>query len=321
MTLLLAHSVVGAPVAFCRLLGSSLDLVILPFFMRLRSLADMMRTTSPFIAYSADSIRPSTRPIAAHRTLPLGIESCKFDLAWSSRIHLPARPSLGRVLLPPPPAARFRRPQRYYAGSDASPARTRRQGLSASFALPSEHPTPSHAVGSDITISSTSVYPTGCRHPGFVFESQTRRTTTPKRVRYPAGCSFASGCSPPRLPQSRSRTTQLPSATRGVTSHRWDFHLLTKQHRRRTIPGSRENARPGMTALSFRSPHGAQRNAGPPPRISLRSIRATHFAHHPSSGRRTGRPVATARSMAMVVSRLMRASPGVVCTVGSPVAR
>jgi hypothetical protein len=27
-----------------------------------------------------------------------------------------------------------------------------------------------------------------------------------------------------------------------------DFHLLTKQHRRRTIPGSREKARPGMTA-------------------------------------------------------------------------
>jgi hypothetical protein len=52
------------------------------------------------------------------------------------------------------------------------------------------------------------------------------------------------------------------------------------------------------------------------PRISLRSIRATHFACHPTSGRRTGWPVATARSMAMVVSRLMRACVGVVCTVG-----
>ena len=153
--------------------------------------------------------------------------------------HPPSCPAFPRTgFAAPSSTARSRGPQRYYAGSDASPARTRRQGLSASFALPSEHPTPSHAVGSDITISSTSVYPTGCRHLGFVLESQTRRTTTPKQVRYPAGCSFASSCSPPRLPQSRSRTTQLPSATCGVTSHGLDFHLLTKQHCRRTIPGS-----------------------------------------------------------------------------------
>ena len=48
---------------------------------------------------------------------------------------------------------------------------------------------------------------------------QARRATPPKRVRRPAGCSFASGCSPPRL-----ATTQLPSATCVTTSHRLDFH-------------------------------------------------------------------------------------------------
>jgi hypothetical protein len=44
--------------------------------------------------------------------------------------------------------------------------------------------------------------------PGFASGPQARRTTQPKRVRYPTGCSFASGCSPPRL-----TATQLPSAS------------------------------------------------------------------------------------------------------------
>ncbi len=102
-------------------------------------------------------------------------------------------------------------------------------------------------MGPGITISSTSVCPAGCRHPGFALGPRTRRTTTPKRVRYPAGCSFASGCSPPRI-----AATQLPSATCGVTSHGLDFHLLTKQHHRRTVlgnkpAGSRPSACPRMT--------------------------------------------------------------------------
>ena len=153
---------------------------------------------------------------------------------------LPCLPSDGFCC---PFLQRPRRPQRYYAGSDSSPARTRRQGLSAYFALPSEHPTPNHAMGPAITISSTSVCPARCRHPGFVLGPLTRRTTTPKRVRYPAGCSFASGCSPPRLPHSRSRATQLPSATCGVTSHGSDLHLLTKQHHRRTVPDTSASLR------------------------------------------------------------------------------
>ena len=48
---------------------------------------------------------------------------------------------------------------------------------------------------------------------------QARRAMPPKRVRHPAGCSFASGCFPPRL-----ATTQLPSATCVTTSHKLDFH-------------------------------------------------------------------------------------------------
>jgi len=52
-------------------------------------------------------------------------------------------------------------PQRYYAGSDSSPARTRRQGLSASFALPSEHPAPNHIVCLDIALTVTSAHRAG----------------------------------------------------------------------------------------------------------------------------------------------------------------
>ena len=54
---------------------------------------------------------------------------------------------------------------------------------------------------------------------GFANMRQARRTTPPKRVRHPAGCSFASDCSPPRL-----TATQLSSATQAVTSCGLDFH-------------------------------------------------------------------------------------------------
>ena len=46
------------------------------------------------------------------------------------------------------------------------------------------------------------------RFPDFAMNEQARRHTPPNRVRYPADCQFASGCSPPRL-----ATTQLPSAS------------------------------------------------------------------------------------------------------------
>ena len=45
-----------------------------------------------------------------------------------------------------------------YASSDSCPARTHPTGLSASFASPSEHPTPNHIVRLDIALSVTSAY-------------------------------------------------------------------------------------------------------------------------------------------------------------------
>jgi len=61
--------------------------------------------------------------------------------------------------------------------------------------------------------------PSGSYDPGFATNEEARRTIPPKRVRYPAGCSFASSCSPPRL-----AATQLPSASCVTTSHRTDSH-------------------------------------------------------------------------------------------------
>ena len=67
----------------------------------------------------------------------------------------PAFPQTGFAA--PSSSAPCRGPQRYYAGSDSSPARSHRQGLSAYFALPSEHPAPNHVMIPAITISSTSM--------------------------------------------------------------------------------------------------------------------------------------------------------------------
>ena len=49
--------------------------------------------------------------------------------------------------------------------------------------------------------------------------SRLAKSPPPKRVRYPTGCSFASGCSPPRI-----AATQLPPATQVVTSYGLDSH-------------------------------------------------------------------------------------------------
>lgn len=67
------------------------------------------------------------------------------------------------------------------------------------------------------------VRPVASRRPGFAVNPRARRHAPPKQVRHPTGCSFASGCSPPRL-----ATTQLPSATCAVTSHDKDSHLADK---------------------------------------------------------------------------------------------
>jgi hypothetical protein len=55
--------------------------------------------------------------------------------------------------------------------------------------------------------------------PGSALLEQARRNKPPKRVCYPAGCSFASGSSPPRI-----AATQLPSATWDETSYGLHLH-------------------------------------------------------------------------------------------------
>ncbi len=54
---------------------------------------------------------------------------------------------------------------------------------------------------------------------GFALNPQARRYARPNRVRYPTDCTFASGCSPPRL-----TTTQLPLATGSGHLPDGDFH-------------------------------------------------------------------------------------------------
>jgi hypothetical protein len=72
--------------------------------------------------------------------------------------------------------------------------------------------------------------------PGFTVLLQVRRATPPNRVRYPAGCPFASGGSPPRL-----AATQLPSATCVVTPHDVDSHHAdrTTSRTHRSAPKAR----------------------------------------------------------------------------------
>ncbi len=153
-------------------------------------------------------------------------------------------------------------PQRYYAGSDSYPARTRRAGLYASFVSPSEHPTPNHVVGPSVAFAVVSTRPAGRTDPGFAMSEQARRTTPPKRVRHPAGCSFASSCSPPRL-----ATTQLLSATCVTTSHRLDFHLPDKTtSRTHSLRRRRDCSRPARASPVC----GGSRRAG---LLSLRCAR------------------------------------------------
>jgi hypothetical protein len=80
----------------------------------------------------------------------------------------------------------------------------------------------------------------GSCDPGFAMNEQARRTMPPKRVRHPAGCSFASSCSPPRI-----AATQLPSATCATTSHRTDFHPPDKAtSQTHSFPRTRESRGP-----------------------------------------------------------------------------
>ena len=86
----------------------------------------------------------------------------------------------------------------------------------------------------------------GSCDPGFAMNEQARRTTPPKQVRHPAGCSFASSCSPPRI-----AATQSPSATCATTSHRTDFHPPDKTaSQTHSFPRKRESSAPARAAKS-----------------------------------------------------------------------
>ncbi len=60
-------------------------------------------------------------------------------------------------------------------------------------------------------------------HTGFATHERARLCKTPKRVRHPAGRSFASGCSPPRI-----AATQLPPATQVHDLLGLDLHQTDK---------------------------------------------------------------------------------------------
>ena len=135
---------------------------------------------------------------------------------------------------------------RHDAGSDSCPARTHPAGLSASFALPSEHPAPNHVVAQH-AFGMTCVSPS-------LSQSSQRVESAPKVQASPCPGRLATSrrrmgsssyrllvrlrlLSTPRPRRARLRhdaTTQSPSATSVMTSHGMDLHLLTKQHHGRT---------------------------------------------------------------------------------------
>ena len=99
-------------------------------------------------------------------------------------------------------------------------------------------PPPPTLMLPNVAFSVTSARPVGLfPDRGFTMDEQARHSIPPKRVRYPTGYPFASGCSPPRL-----AATQLPSATCVVTSHRVDSHFADKAYSR--THSSRRKPRP-----------------------------------------------------------------------------
>jgi hypothetical protein len=123
----------------------------------------------------------------------------------------------------------------------------------------------------------------GSCDPGFAMNEQARRTMPPKRVRHPAGCSFASSCSPPRI-----AATQLPSATCATTSHRTDFHPPDKTaSQTHSFPRKRGLSRGDTTKRSRKPASRRKAQCGKPCGVVAASMRA--FAHLSSSaGRRRG---------------------------------
>jgi hypothetical protein len=105
----------------------------------------------------------------------------------------------------------------------AALARARQVSPLAPLCLPDIPPPTTRCAATSLSQSPQRVPSAPIPVPGFALDEQARRHIMPNRVRHPAGCPFASGCSPPRL-----AATQLPSATCVVTSHGKDSHLADR---------------------------------------------------------------------------------------------
>ena len=168
-------------------------------------------------------------------------------LLKESRLHLPTPLPSARFCCPclSPPCAG---PQQYNEGSTPGAlAHARQVSPLSCLAVRASNPQP-RKCSPGIAFAVASNVP-GSQSSGFAIVTQARRCTPPKRVRHPAGCSFASGCFPPRL-----TATQLPSATCVVTSHALDSHppvkATSRTHVTRCAQGRREGRTPGEMRLA-----------------------------------------------------------------------
>ena len=142
-------------------------------------------------------------------------------------LSVPRHALSASTFLPRLPSARLCSPRlsrlaplRYYAGSDSCRASPARQvSLLPPLCLQGIPPPTTWCARMPLCQSPQRIRSVPHGNPGFALHEQARRNTPPNRVRHPAGCLFASGCSPPRL-----AATQLPSATWVVTSHGVDSH-------------------------------------------------------------------------------------------------
>ena len=184
----------------------------------------------------------------AHRlaSLPrMALRHCRNYLAscQTFRIQLPTFLPIGAVLLAAPLTAQKR--HRCYEGSDSRPL-TPYGGSLRLLCLVFRTSNPQPRYGPECRFRSRLNALGGSCDPGFAMNEQARRTTPPKQVRHPAGCSFASSCSPPRI-----AATQSPSATCATTSHRTDFHPPDKTaSQTHSFPRKRESRAPARAAKS-----------------------------------------------------------------------
>src|SRR5277367_51156 len=102
-----------------------------------------------------------------------------------------------------------------------TPARLaqRRTGLSAYFALPSEHPTPNHVMDPSVVLPVVSTHPSGLATQA---SPRMRRLADPPRRN--GFVILQAVRSLPAALHLPLRATQLPSASCVTTSHRMDFH-------------------------------------------------------------------------------------------------